>query len=74
MNLLPSAIADCFCKIFRHRHSTSALGPFLGKGVYVVDVLTWTWTTIFWLFFLSGTYWQYIMKKLKNSLLHFKGV
>jgi len=28
----------------------------------------------FGFFFLSGNYWQYIMKKLKNSLLHFKGV
>jgi hypothetical protein len=30
---------------------TTALGPFLGKGVYVVDVLTWTWTPVFYVAF-----------------------
>jgi len=44
-------LTDFFGKIFRDRHSINALGPFLGKGVYVVDVLTWTWTPIFLAFF-----------------------
>jgi len=25
---------------------TNAPGPFLGKSVYIVDVLTWTWTPV----------------------------
>ncbi|MBW2573282.1 MAG: hypothetical protein JRD87_13455 [Deltaproteobacteria bacterium] len=32
---------------------TTALGPFLGKGVYVVDVLTWTCTPVFLFGFFS---------------------
>jgi uncharacterized membrane protein YedE/YeeE len=48
-----------FCTVypfFKNAVKTTALGPFLGKGVYVVDVLTWTWTPVFYLAFFLAWY------------------
>jgi len=36
---------------FKYEVQTTALGPFLGKGIYVVDILTWTWTPVFYIAF-----------------------
>jgi uncharacterized membrane protein YedE/YeeE len=43
-----------FCTVypaFKYTVATTALGPFLGKGVYVVKVLGWTWTPVFYIIF-----------------------
>ncbi|MDH4204238.1 MAG: hypothetical protein OEV45_01810 [Desulfobacteraceae bacterium] len=43
-----------WCKVypyFKNAVKTTALGPFLGKGVYVVNVLTWTRTPVFYISF-----------------------
>ena len=36
---------------FKYKVQSTALGPFLGKGIYVVDILTWTWTPVFYVAF-----------------------
>jgi len=35
---------------------STALGTFLGKGIYIPNVLSWTWTLIFYLAFFLGWY------------------
>jgi len=34
-----------------HAVKSTALGPFLGKGIYIPEILTWTWTPIVYLLF-----------------------
>ena len=48
-----------FCTVypyFKNAVKTTALGSFLGKGIYVVDVLTWAWTPVFYLAFFLAWY------------------
>ena len=36
---------------FKYVVANTALGPFLGKGINVVDIFTWTWTIVFYIAF-----------------------
>jgi len=36
---------------FKYAVDNTALGPFLGKGINVVDIFTWTWTIVFYIAF-----------------------
>jgi len=37
--------------ITKHAVSSTALGPFLGKGIYTVDIFGWTWTPVLYIAF-----------------------
>ena len=48
-----------FCSVypaFKFAVQNTALGPFLGKGLYVVDIFTWTWTPVLYLAFFIAWY------------------
>lgn len=41
---------------FKYAVANTAMGPFLGKGINVVDIFTWTWTIVFYIAFFIAWY------------------
>ncbi len=58
--------------ITKHAVSSTALGPFLGKGIYVVDIFGWTWTPVLYIgFFLLWYFLAVYNSKTEKFVITF---